>query len=209
MIFDSHVSLKESSELERTEVDIPQAVVYLFQAHILSDDGGGDVYPLSSPSDPAIGTDVSHFEAVWVFNRRKLVGHRSVGGHIKLGGGIHVERLVGSLLVELAFESIELALLRAAVGGRRLGGLVLERAVHALMLAILLRLSGLDELRKDAQTEPPGRQLREPAERVAGKGHTPLSVRMHRGSPYCLKSRVKTILLGVSRVPARAWHSSR
>ena len=70
MIFDSHVSLKESAEFERPEVDIPFPIVNFFQPDVLSDDGGGDIDPLTFPTNATIGTDVSHFEAIWIFKRR-------------------------------------------------------------------------------------------------------------------------------------------
>jgi hypothetical protein len=47
-------------------------------------------------------------------------------------------------------ESVHLALLRPSVGGRALGQVLLQRAVHAFVAAVLLRMAGLDPLRNDA-----------------------------------------------------------
>lgn len=76
------------------------------------------------------------------------------------------------VMIELTFEGVELSLLSSVFGSGQFGGLVLERVVHASMLSILLRLAGFDELRKDAQAHPPGRQAREATEGMAGKGNT-------------------------------------
>ena len=70
-----------------------------------------------------------------------------------------VERLVRALVVELSDEAVELALLRSEAVRWRPGGLVLERAVHALMTAILLRMARLNAFNADPQPEPPDGKL--------------------------------------------------
>ena len=56
------------------------------------------------------------------------------------------------LLIEGADELIEARLLLQEVLGGRLGGLLLERQMHALMAAVLLRVSGLDTLKIDPES---------------------------------------------------------
>jgi hypothetical protein len=77
---------------------------------------------------------------------------------------------VRTLLIELLSEVVELALLSAVVGGRWLCGFGLEGSVHAFVAAILLRFAGFDALGKDAESDPPGGQLGEPAEGMGGEG---------------------------------------
>jgi hypothetical protein len=78
---------------------------------------------------------------------------------------------MGPLLVEGADELIEASLLLEEVLGGGLGGLLLERQMHALMAAVLLRVSGLDALDIDPEPQPPHRQARQTKERVgAGEG---------------------------------------
>jgi len=77
---------------------------------------------------------------------------------------------VGPLLVELESEVVELALLSAVIGGGRLGGFGLERSMHAFVSAVLLRFAGLDTLREDAKSYPPGGELGESAQGVGGEG---------------------------------------
>ncbi len=61
--------------------------------------------------------------------------------------------------VELANEGIEAVLLLQAVEPRRPGRLLFEREMHALMTAVLLRMTRLDALDRNAEPEPPHRQL--------------------------------------------------
>jgi hypothetical protein len=61
----------------------------------------------------------------------------------------------------MAAELVEARLLFARVGGWRLRGLRLQRAVHAFVTAVFLRRSGADEMRLDAELEPPDRKPRQ------------------------------------------------
>jgi hypothetical protein len=59
----------------------------------------------------AIGTYVSHFEAVWIFKRLDLTGKLSSGMFIVRSWSLLIQRLVRALVVELVDEAVELALL--------------------------------------------------------------------------------------------------
>ena len=54
------------------------------------------------------------------------------------------QRLVGTFLVELPTEAIEADLLRSQGPFRRPDRLALQRAMHTLMAAVLLRMRWLD-----------------------------------------------------------------
>ena len=60
-----------------------------------------------------------------------------------------------SLFVVLGPEDVEPSLLGREVAGGRSCGLGLERSVHALVSSVLLGVRGLDELRVDAELDPP------------------------------------------------------
>ena len=69
-------------------------------------------------------------------------------------------------------EGIEAGLLLQAVDARRPGGFLLQRQVHALVAAVLLRMAGLDALDGDAEPQPPDRELGEIEQGVGtGEGH--------------------------------------
>src|SRR5688572_3308351 len=55
-VLDLHVAIEQASEFQRTEVHRPYTVIDLFEADVLADANGGDVYPAALPADPAVGT---------------------------------------------------------------------------------------------------------------------------------------------------------
>ena len=78
-----------------------------------------------------------HFgHADQVIARRKAV--------LREAWAAHPERLVGPDVVEGAAEVVEVALLSAEVGLRRLSGFTLEGSVHSFVTAVLLGFSRLD-----------------------------------------------------------------
>ena len=82
------------------------------------------------------------------------------------------ERLMRSLLVVALDEAIELRLLLQEVLRRRFGGFLLQRQMHALVPAVLLRIAGLDALdarSPGAATTP--RACSDRRRRCAGEGN--------------------------------------
>jgi hypothetical protein len=73
---------------------------------------------------------------------------------------------VRPLGVELFPEGVEAVLLLQAVHARRTDGFLLERAMHALVAAVLLRRARLDAFDLDAEPQPPDGKLGEGEERV-------------------------------------------
>jgi hypothetical protein len=63
--------------------------------------------------------------------------------------------LVRAFVVELVPEVIELPLLKPEVPRRRLCRLLLQRPVHPLMLAVLLRVARLNQIQLDPKVDPP------------------------------------------------------
>src|SRR5919109_2460040 len=114
------------------------------------------------PTDAPVSTNVAHLKAVGVLERWQLVGHLPWGGFIAGGRGVHVECLVRTLMIELFTKVVALSLLGAKLGPRRSGGVGVQRALPALMTAMLLRLARCNGLRQDAQAHPPRRQLGQP-----------------------------------------------
>lgn len=76
-----------------------------------------------------------------------------------------------TFLIELFAKTIELMLLRATGSSGRPGGFCLERAMHPLVPAVLLRLARLDQLGKDAKSHPPSREAGQPRKRLCCEGH--------------------------------------
>jgi hypothetical protein len=64
LVLNPHVALVQTAEPQRSEVDGPDAVRDLLQAHVLADADGGHVHPAAVPADAPVGADVPDFEAV-------------------------------------------------------------------------------------------------------------------------------------------------
>lgn len=72
----SACSAQGGAELEGAEVEVPDPIVDLFEAHILPGSDGRDVHPAAvPPPDAAIAANAAHFEAVGIFGRGQLGGH--------------------------------------------------------------------------------------------------------------------------------------
>ena len=126
---------------------------------------------LAMHADAAAGGD----EDVAVVQRVCEFGQAGVGsgeGGVDFGRTLHGERLVRPFGIEFLDEVVEAGLLLQAVHSGRSGGFFLQREMHALVAAVLLRVAGLDALDGDAEPEPPDRELGEVEEAVrAGERH--------------------------------------
>src|SRR5688572_21590694 len=80
------------------------------------------------------------------------------------------EKLVRPLVVVLLAKPVESSLLGQEVGARRTNGTLLQRLVHALVRAVLLRVRRQDALVLNAQTEPPHVERREAVQRRRREG---------------------------------------
>src|SRR5579864_2846151 len=112
-------------------------------------------------SETPAGVDAPHLHRIRVDGRARLVGQHPVRGAVTRSGRFLSESFVRTVVVEDVTEAVKDALLLDQRSAWRIGGLLLEGLVHALMTAILLRLTGLDALGNDAEFDPTHRQLRE------------------------------------------------
>src|SRR5574337_29732 len=152
------MSFMEPAEFKRGEIDVPDAIVDFFQAHILSGADSGDIDPVRVPADAAIRTDIPDLEAIgiveWWKLRRHGTGRRCIDGSRRL----LIEGLVRTLVVVFRAEAVEPALLGSKTARCRSGCLGLESFVHAFMATVLLGLPGLNEFWQYAKADPPGRE---------------------------------------------------
>src|SRR5436190_22360198 len=98
-----------------------------------------------------------------------------------------------ALVVVALNEVIKSRLLLQEVRCGVLGGLLLERQVHALVAAILLGVTGLNALDLQTEAQPPDGQLLKPNSALGLAKGTPLSVRIALGKPNSLKTRSNTV----------------
>src|SRR5260370_20885750 len=81
---------------------------------------------------------------------------------MEAGRRLKIQRLVRPLVVVDGAERVEAALLLSEGGRRRAGGFRVQGAMHALVAAVLLRLSPLDPLPPNGAPYPPDREPRQP-----------------------------------------------
>jgi hypothetical protein len=160
----------ESAQAERAEVDVPFAVIDLYQANLLVAQGLTDVYPVLVPADPAVATHPADLVVAGILQRGEVGGVGSRGRGVERGRRRIVERLMGAERVVLVAPPIEAALLVAPAVARRPRAFALERQMHALVPAVLLRGAGLDEIGDDAEADPPDRERGEAPEGLGGEG---------------------------------------
>ena len=188
------MALEQAPELERPVVDIPDPIVDLLQAHVLTNADGRDVYPAAVPSDAAIRADVAHVEPIGIFQRGERRWHLPARGSVARRRRLLIECLVWALMVKLLAKIIEPTLggktARGRSRGRRFQG-----AMHAFMPPILIGTPRLDELGEDTQAHPPGRELREPGQGRGGKWHAVVRADP-RGQAILLKQPGKNGLRG-------------
>src|ERR1700740_340731 len=160
-------------------------------------------------ADTAAGGD----EGVAIVQRVGEVGQAEVGSRtrrIDFGRTLHGKRLVWPFGVEFPDKVVETGLLLQAVHSGRSGCFFLQREMHALVAAVLLRVARLDALDGNAEAEPPHREFGDRLKRAFGLANgTPLSDRIAWGRPRSWKSSSKAVMARFSRVDSRASQSSR
>jgi hypothetical protein len=142
------------------KADEPNALVNFLDAEFLTGQHGGDVDPLAMQAVPTAGGDehVAVVERITEF-RQAVIASR--GRQLEFCGAFHLEGLMRPFGVELAQEGIEARLLLQAVAAWRSGRLLLEGEMHALMPAVLLRMTPINAglLASPGSLESPHRRL--------------------------------------------------
>ena len=64
---ESGVAVREPSELQRAEVNVPDAIVDLFETDVLADAGVAEIDEVMAPANAAVGTDVTSLEVSGIF----------------------------------------------------------------------------------------------------------------------------------------------
>ena len=123
-----------------------------------------DLFPTETDAAAMGDHDGSVVERV-VNIRQPVV--RASGGRVDIGGTVHVERLVRSLLVEDLDELIEARLLLKEIRCRWFGSFLFQSEMHAFMPAVLLRMAWFDAFDANAEPQPPHGELAQVEQRVS------------------------------------------
>src|SRR6516165_175868 len=159
----------DDPEVDFGKADKPVAGFGFSHTNRLADQRLAEKDHLAGPADLAIAADLAHgmisivpgrFELTGIGPRRRPIAARR--RHL-------AERFMWPVVVEVVAETVKPRLLLGRRGGRRARGLRLERGMHALVTAILLRRTGLNPLQANAQLGPLHRQPGQAA-RAAARG---------------------------------------
>src|SRR3954466_8929737 len=141
-----------------------------------------DEETVTFPHDLARGTHAADLVIGVVPRVLNAIRHGSLRWHVEFVRGSLAQRFVRALLVVVPAEGVEAGLLFGRVRRGWARRLCLERAMHALMSAILLRRGRMDEVGLAAELDPPRRQARKPPAPLDPNG-APLSQRIESGRP--------------------------
>src|SRR5271156_6372169 len=144
----------ESRQGEGGKMNIPVAIVGRLHADEFSSQTLADKDLCAFPEEGSIRINSLGLHAGVVFRFRHSIRIASRRTVVASGRCLLRHRLMRALLVELLAESIKSLLLCSPVGRWRFRRLGLQRPMHALVTPILLRMTWLDPLRRDAQLHP-------------------------------------------------------
>lgn len=154
------VAHEDVAEEKRSVEDLPLVFIGLTKADGLTGERSPGQEKCALPREAARAVGPSHDDIAAVLRRAWLLGHHASRRLVVLRWRRLSECFVGSLVVVVAAKVIEGALLIVHRRARRRRRVLLERLVHALVAPVLLRFSGLDSLRNDAELDPPHAQTR-------------------------------------------------
>src|ERR1700722_824331 len=159
---------KSAAAIDQADVAIAEAhhMIAGFEfgdANQFADQRLGDEYALAFPHDLARAAHAPDLVIGIVAMLLDAIRHLPLRWRVDLVRRSLAERFMRPLFVVVSAEGVEAPLLLGRIRGRRARGLGLEGAMHALMAAILLRRGWMDEVRLDAELDPPRRQPRQAA----------------------------------------------
>ncbi len=169
-VHDAIVALVEPAEVDGPEEYTLDAVADLLEPDGEPSEEVRDEDLLTVPSDGGVLGDEPELEVVGIGDLRQPTRKRPERGLVDRSGRLLIQGLMGSFLVVDAPEVIEGALLSGERSTWRFGRVPLERSVHALVPAVLLRLSGLDERGCNPERDEVDGELREAAQGIRGEG---------------------------------------
>src|SRR6266404_1850607 len=154
------------TEFDIGEAHEPVARLGLGDAYGLADQRFADEQQLTAPLDLAIGAHPADGMVSVIPGFLDLAGIAPGRGSIEPRRRHLAQGFVRPVVVEVVAEAVEADLLLGQARRRRTRCLGLERAMHALMPAVLLRLARINPLQPDAELDPVRRQPRQPASAV-------------------------------------------
>lgn len=165
------VPFVELGQEDGVEEDGPDAVVRLLQSDVVVRERLRNEEQSMLEAKRSAGRDLLHQEVPGIFLGRELSRVRPGRGRVVRRWRVASQVLVRPFHVVLAAKGVERPLLRGGIGPWRANGGALQRPVHALMRAVLLRSSRMDALMLNAEPHPPDIELRQAMDAGRGERH--------------------------------------
>src|SRR5438876_9588426 len=148
---DDVIPLVDPPQQHVAEVNRPDPVVDLLEANrMLLERIGQEQQPLLQADGAGVGHALDE-EVAGILDRWQRAAVRAGGGTVQRGRWAIVQRLVRPLFVVEPAKGVEGPLLGGEARVRRAARLPLERLVHALMRAVLLRVRRANSLVLNAE----------------------------------------------------------
>src|SRR5208282_865077 len=160
----------ESSDGNLREVDGEPAVVLGQQAHPFRPQHLTQKHIVLLPTEITLVPNTPYQHGLRILGLGYARRERSRGRLIDRPRRLHLERFMWTNLVVFLAKDVQGPLLLSSIPRGRLCGLLLQRAMHALVAPVLLRMSRSNALRGDPQLDPPHRQPRQPRHGRGRKG---------------------------------------
>ena len=138
-----------------------------FDADGLSSKDLAEIDFFVAQTDAATAGDHDGFVVEGIVDVRQP-GVATRGGLVDLRRTFHIQSFVRALVVEDLNEFVEAGLLLQEVGGRRLGGFLLQGEMHALVTTILLGSTWFDALDANTEAKPPDSKFAQVEQSVCG-----------------------------------------
>src|SRR2546429_4081016 len=203
---DDVVAFIDASEQDVAEVNGPDAVVHLLEAHgMLLECVREKAQPVLEPNRAGV-RDALDEKMAGIFDQRKGAGVRALGRMVQRSRRPIAQGLVRPFVIIETAKGVESALLAQEAGLRRTTGFALESFVHPLVSTVLLWMRGQDALMLDTEPQPPDVETRKPVDAGGGEGHAVIGAN-GAGQPVLpkepIENGVDAVALGGKQAVAR------
>ena len=167
---DSSIVVIQQPDRQGTKPDGPVAIILWHQANGLAFECPAEVDHVALPLDLTVGTHLPHSRpdsVLWGGYPTRVGPSRRM---VLAGGRLLCQCLMWPFGVVVQAKGVEGSLLPPPGCPWRTCRLCLQSTVQSLQSSVLLRVTGFDPLRHDAQLDPPYRQLRQATQAHTGKG---------------------------------------
>src|SRR5256885_6421214 len=200
---DEVVAFIDASEQDVAEVNGPDAVVHLLEAHgMLLECVREKEQPLLEPNRAGV-RDALDKKMAGIFDRRQGAGVRALGRMVQRPRRPIAQGLVRPFVIIETAKGVESALLAQEAGLRRTTGFALESFVHPLVSTVLLWMRGQDALMLDTEPQPPDVETSKPVDAGGGEGHAVIGAN-GAGQPVLPKEPIEN---GVDAVALGGKHA--